>query len=195
MAPNPALKLNQAGLPEKQAWISYEPFIVRRLVQKGMKPTSAVLAVADKTPTAYGALQEVVLERPILVNRDPTLHRFGIMALWPVLTKGNTLQVNPSIAPPYGLDFDGDAGNYHVPVSQEAVSDAVNKMMPEQNLLSPRDSQAHYTPLHEYAQGLYLATQPPKGQPEKTFRTRADAKAAYLRNEIGADTVIKVLER
>ena len=195
VTPNPALNIDQVGLPEKQAWSIYEPFIVRRMVQRGSKPTDAIMAVANQTPAAYQALQQVITERPVLVNRDPTLHRFGIMAFWPQLTKGNTLQVSPSVVAPFNMDFDGDAVNYHVPVSQDAVQEAVAKMMPSSNLLSPRDFKAHYKPRQEYVQGLYLATQPVKGRPQKQFRTREEARQAYARGEIAADTPIDVMEK
>ena len=107
--PNPSLKLNQIGLPEEQAWDVYEPFVVKRLVGAGYKATDAVKMVADKTPTAYKALREAVEERPVIMNRAPSLHKFSLMGFWPVLTKGSTLQVSPSIVVPFNLDYDGDA--------------------------------------------------------------------------------------
>ena len=195
VTPNPALKLNEVGLPEKQAWEIYEPFIVRQMVQRGAKPTDAIMAVAHKAPAAYSALQQVITERPVLINRAPTLHRFGIMAFWPKLSKGSTLQVSPSIVVPFNMDFDGDAANYHVPVSQDAVKEAVEKMMPDTNLLSPRDFKAHYKPRHEYVQGLYLATQKPKSRPTISFKTKDEARQAYNRGEIAIDTPINVMEK
>ena len=196
VSPNPSLKLNQVGMPEKQAWKAYESFIVRKLSQKGHKTTAAIRMVADKHPAAYAAMKEVMEERPVLVNRSPTLHKYGIMAFWPRLVKGNTLQVNPSIVTPYNMDFDGDAVNYHVPVSREAVKEAIGKMMPEHNLLSARDFTAHYKPEYEFVHGLYLATRKRAGEKASmTFKTKKDAIAAYERGEIDADTPINVLEK
>jgi hypothetical protein len=109
IAPNPELKLNQVGLPEDKAWTLYEPFIVRQLVRGGMPATHAAKAVAEQKPVAYSALQDVVKQRPILINRAPTLHKYGIMAMWPVLTKTKVLQLSPSIVAPFGADYDGDS--------------------------------------------------------------------------------------
>ena len=96
ITPNPSLKLNEVGLPEKKAWDLYEPFVIRELVLKGVPATAAATAVQDRTKMAYRVLQDVVKQRPVMINRAPTLHKYSIMAFWPVLTKGNTLQTNPS---------------------------------------------------------------------------------------------------
>jgi hypothetical protein len=108
ITPNPALKLNQAGLPEKKAWELYEPFVVRQLIQKGMPATHAAKSVEKRDGLAYAALQEVVKQRPVILNRAPTLHKYSMMAFWPVLSKGDTLQISPTIVKPFGADYDGD---------------------------------------------------------------------------------------
>lgn len=110
--PNPALKLNEAGIPEEKAWELYEPFIVRDLVMKGVPAMEAAKAVERKDKAAYKSLQEVIKTRPVIVNRAPTLHKYSMMAFWPVLTKGNTLQVNPTIVKPLGMDFDGNCTDF-----------------------------------------------------------------------------------
>lgn len=97
ITPNPALRLNQIGLPENQAWDIYEPFIVRHLVKQGYAPTDAIKKVADRDGVAYSSLREVVKDRPVVMNRAPSLHKFSLMGFWPVLTKGSTIQTNPSI--------------------------------------------------------------------------------------------------
>jgi DNA-directed RNA polymerase beta subunit/intein/homing endonuclease len=108
ITPNPALKLNEVGLPEDMAWNIYEPFIIRNMVEGGFPAAVAARAVADKSPAAYKALRTVVKERPVLVNRPPTLHKYNILAFWPVLTKGRTLQIPPAIVKPMNADFDGN---------------------------------------------------------------------------------------
>lgn len=105
---NPALKLNQIGMPESEAWKLYEPFVIRRLVRNGYPAAAALSYTKKKDPVAYKALQDEVKERPVLVNRAPTLHKLSIMAFEPVLTKGHTIQVAPAIVAPFNLDFDGD---------------------------------------------------------------------------------------
>ena len=108
IVPNPSLKLNEVGLPEERAWELYQPFIVRHMVRKGVPATVAAKSVHNKDKAAYAALQAVVKERPVLINRAPTLHKYSILAAWPRLTKGHTLQIPPAITGPISGDFDGD---------------------------------------------------------------------------------------
>ena len=108
VTPNPSLKLDQIGMPESLAWNLYEPFIIRHMVKAGVPAMQAATDVAGKKPGAYKALQAVVKDRPVLVNRAPTLHKYSIMAFKPVLVKGNTIQVPPPVVGPFGMDFDGD---------------------------------------------------------------------------------------
>jgi hypothetical protein len=194
VTPNPSLKLDEIGLPVKQAWDVYEPFVVRSMVRNGYGPTTAIRMVKERDEKALKHLQEVSQERPVIVNRAPTLHKYGVMAFKPKLIKGNTVQVPPSIVGPYGMDFDGDSVTYYVPVSKDAVNEAYEKMLPTKNLLSPRSMSAHYTPSQEFVQGLYLATRAKKEKPKKTFRTTEEAQAAYNKGEIDIDTPIVILE-
>lgn len=194
VVPNPAMPLNKMGIPMKDAWKVFEPFVVRNMVRAGHTPLAAMRLVADRDKKAESFLRDAVKERPILVNRAPTLHKYGVMAFEPVLVKGSAVQVSPSIVSPYNMDFDGDTVTYYAPVSKEAVEEARAKMLPEKNLISPRDMTAHYKPMNEFVQGLYLATRAPKGQPKKTFRTVAEAQDAYNKGEIDIDTPIIILE-
>ena len=192
ISPNPSLKLNQVGLPEKQAWTLYEPFIVRELVRRGYSATEAAKQLADHSKTAYDALQKVVQERPVMYNRAPTLHKYSIMAAWPVLTKGSSLQIHPAVTGPFGADFDGDKMSFTVPVTDAGVKEAIEKMMPERNLLSERNWSAHYAPSNEYVKGLYLATKPPKRRAVKVFNSVQEAKDAYRRGDIDIDDPIQI---
>ena len=108
ITPNPDLNMDQVGLPEEKAWTIYRPFIVRRLIRRGMPATEAAKAVANRSPDALGAMKEELKVRPVIVNRAPTLHKYGFMAAWPVLTKGHTLQISPTVTPGYSADFDGN---------------------------------------------------------------------------------------
>jgi DNA-directed RNA polymerase beta' subunit len=195
VVPNPAMPLNKMGIPIKDAWEVFEPFVVRNMVRSGYTPLRAIRMVFDKDPKAENFLREAVKERPILVNRAPTLHKYGVMAFEPVLVKGSSVQVSPSIVAPYNMDFDGDTVMYYAPVTKAAVKEAREKMLPEKNLISPRDMTAHYKPQNEFVQGLYLATRAPKGQAKKTFRTVAEAQDAYNKGEIDIDTPIIILEK
>jgi len=194
VTPNPALKLNQMGIPIKQAWDVYEPFVVRAMVRHGYGPTAAIKMVKDRDDRAQKFLQDAVKQRPVIVNRAPSLHKYSVMAFDPVLVKGDTVQVSPSIVGPYGMDFDGDTVTYYVPVSKNAVEEAREKMMPKSNLLSARSFRANYTPSQEFVQGLYLATRAKKEKPKKTFRTVKEAQEAFNKGEIDIDTPIVIVE-
>jgi DNA-directed RNA polymerase beta subunit len=185
ITPNPELGMDQVGLPESKAWTIYRPFIMRRLVRAGLGAADAAKAIAGELPVARKAMLEEMSSRPVLINRAPTLHRYGFMAAWPVLTKGNTLQIPPVITPGFNADFDGDAMNYHVPATDEAVQEAIERMMPSRNLRSTRDFKVHYVPRMEFMLGLYLASTSKNDKPTRIFRERKDVMNAYAKGEIG----------
>jgi len=192
ITPNPDLSMDQVGLPEAKAWTIYRPFIVRNLIRRGMPAMEAARAVATENPVARKAMLDEMKSRPVLINRAPTLHRYGFMAAWPVLTKGNTLQIPPVLTPGFGADFDGDAMNYHVPVDDDAVKDAVERMLPSKNLKAVKDFQVHYVPKNEFLLGMYLAsTAKNKNRQPRVFSSRKAVADAYQRGEIHAgDPVI-----
>lgn len=184
ISPNPDLNMDQVGLPENQAWTVYRPFIIRRLVREGMSATNAAQAVAGKSDSARRALQKETENRPVLINRAPTMHKYGFMAAWPVLVKGDTLQLSPVVTKGFGADFDGDAMNYHPAVSDEAIKEAVNKMMPSKNLMSVLQFKPHYLPSQEFLYGLYLAGKTVNKKVRRTFASKEDALKAFHRGEI-----------
>jgi DNA-directed RNA polymerase beta subunit len=191
ITPNPDLSMDQVGLPEPKAWTIYRPFIMRRLVREGMPALAAAQAVAAQTPVARKALVAETQARPVLINRAPTLHRYGFMAAWPVLTKGETLQISPVVTAGFNADFDGDAMNYHVPVTDGAVSDAINKMLPSKNLKSSSNFKVHYLPRQEFLMGLHLASTAKKDTPPRVFASKEDVIKAYNRGDISlGDSVI-----
>ena len=195
VTPNPSLKLNQVGLPEKHAWKLYEPYIIRRLVQNGYSATDAAKAVADKAPSAYTQLQKEVQVRPVVFNRAPTLHKYSMLGAFPVLTKGNTLQVSPAVVGPMGMDFDGDTASMTVPTTDGAVRDVLEKMMPDKLLRSERHRKPHFLPANEYIHGSWLATKKANRRGVKTFATAADAEKAYRKGEIEIDDPIVIKEK
>jgi DNA-directed RNA polymerase beta subunit len=135
VVPNPALKLNEAGLPLEKAWDLYEPFIVRNLVMKGVPAMEAAKAVEKRTKPALSSLQEVVKQRPVIVNRAPTLHKYSMMAFWPVLTKGNTLQVSPTIVKPLGMDFDGNCLDFDSKILVKVSKSDLQSFLSDTNLI------------------------------------------------------------
>lgn len=193
ITPNSALNMDQVGLPEKTAWSIYRPFVIRKLVRDGYGPADAVRNVKDESNVATAALQSVMDERPLLVNRAPTLHKFGIMAFHPILTKGRTLEVSPVITPGFAADFDGDVMLFHVPVSAQAVDEAQD-MLPSKNLYSRKSMGVHYIPTREFLQGLFLASRTKKAVP-RTFQDMTAAIAAFKRGDLSADDPIVIVNK
>jgi DNA-directed RNA polymerase beta subunit len=111
--PDPTLRVDQVGLPFNRAWELYEPFVVRRLVRGGMPATQAAKAVADRTGQAEAALQECVRERPVMINRAPTMHKHSIVGMWPLLVKGDSMKVPNGILAPMGADYDGNCADFN----------------------------------------------------------------------------------
>lgn len=195
VAPNPDLDMDQVALPEDRAWDVYKNFVLRRLRQRGMPMDRSIKAVEERTPEAREALLNVMNDRPVLINRAPVLHRLGILAFRPKLTKNKVLEVSPLIVSGFTMDFDGDAVQYHVPVSDEAVQQAMERMLPSKNLLHSRDlkSPAHM-PGKEYAGGLFLATRRKNAGRPKVYRTKRDVIQAYWRGELNGDDPVAHLE-
>lgn len=188
--PDPEIKLNEIGLPERQAWGMYNPFVVRKLVMAGYPAVEAVKLTEARAPAARKALVEAMSERPVVQNRAPTLHKFSMQGLLPRLVTGSAVRINPSICPGYGADFDGDQMNSHVPVSAAAAKEVLEKMLPEKNLLSVRHFKPMFKPEKEYAQGLWLASRTAPGKPAARFKTESDVTAAYNRGDIDIDTPV-----
>jgi len=195
ITPNPNLNMDEVGLPEDKAWEVYRPFTVRYMVRRGMPRLLAARAVQERSEKARDALLAVMKDRPVVINRAPVLHRYGMMAAFPRIVKGDTMQISPLVVGGFGADFDGDTMQYHVPVSDEAREEAVDKMLPSRNLLSAADFNVHYKPSQEYVGGLHSAsTRVDDKTPSRTFATKEDAIRAYRRGEIGVGQRVMVLE-
>lgn len=186
ITPDPDLDMDQVGIPEKQAWSIYKPVIIRRLVKAGMSRSQAAQACEQKQPVARKALLSELEDGVVMINRAPTLHRYGMMAARPRLTAGNVLKVSPLVVGGFGADFDGDAMQYHVPVTEQEKREAFDKMLPSRNLLSAATFGVHYLPSQEYIGGLFEAMdRVDRDKPPAVFATAAEAINAYKRGEIG----------
>jgi len=194
ITPNADLDMDQVGLPEPTAWSVYKPFIIRRLVRKGLKPLDAARSVADQTKVAREALIQEMEDRPVIVDRAPVLHKYGIMAFKPLLTKGHTLQVNPVVTKGFGADFDGDQMNYHVPADDDAVEEALHKMLPSKNLFATSSFKAHYLPNQEYVGGLYAASVNKNKNRPRRFATKADLYKAIKSGNVNIDDPVEVVQ-
>lgn len=194
IAPNPDLDMDSVGLPEDKAFKAYDKFVTRRLVRRGMSMRKAREAIRDRTDVAREALVEEMDHRPVYISRAPVLHKFGIMAMKPRLTKGQTMQVSPLIVKGFGADFDGDAMNYHVPSTEDAREEALTRMLPSKNLFSMSNLKSvMHAPTNEYVGGLYHATTSKSGRKVRIFESMADAKRAYMNGQLDVGDPVRIL--
>jgi DNA-directed RNA polymerase beta' subunit len=195
ITPNPDFDMDTVGIPESKAFDVYSKFIVRRLVRRGMPVSQALGQVKDRTDLARDMLKEEMDDRPVFINRAPVLHKFGIMAFKPRLVKGDVIQVSPLIVKGFNADFDGDAMQFHVPTTDEAKKEALTRMLPSSNLLSPADFQSPvHVPSQEYLGGLYQASVGRSNRRTRYFRSKKEAIAALRRGDVAYDDPIRVME-
>lgn len=159
ISPDTSLGLDEVGLPEKAAWEMYKPFVARRLAQMGYSPLRAQEAIEEHSPIAAKALAEEMEKRPVIVNRAPTLWRHGILAARPVLRDGKNLRINSLWEKGLNADYDGDAMQIHLPVSDEAIEEAKTFLPSKQLYSDKKRSDLLMAPTNEPILGLYKATE------------------------------------
>ncbi|HSL61408.1 MAG TPA: DNA-directed RNA polymerase subunit beta', partial [Desulfotignum sp.] len=154
------LRLHQCGIPKKMALELFKPFIYNYLEQKGLVSTvkSAKKMVEKEENEVWDALESVVKEYPVMLNRAPTLHRLGFQAFEPVLIEGKAIQLHPLVCPAFNADFDGDQMAVHVPLSLEALLEARVMMLSTNNILSPANGQPIIVPTQDIVLGIYYMT-------------------------------------
>ncbi len=192
----PQLKLHQCGLPKSMALELYRPFVLARLVQKEYVNNirGAKRFVERGRPEIWEVLEEVIQERPVLLNRAPTLHRLGIQAFEPVLVEGSAIQLHPLVCTAFNADFDGDQMAVHLPLTPQAIQEARQLMLSSKNLLKPADGEPIITPSKDMVLGIYYLTmedpRPHKGD-GLTFSRYEDVELAYGLGEVHVHTRIK----
>ena len=154
----PELKMNECGLPKRMALELFKPFVMHRLVVLGIAPNikNAKRMVERARPEVWDILEDVIKDRPVLLNRAPTLHRLGIQAFMPVLIEGNAIQIHPLVCSAFNADFDGDQMAVHVPLSRMAVLEAKEAMLSTHNMLSPASGDPLVAPTLDMVMGLLL---------------------------------------
>jgi DNA-directed RNA polymerase subunit beta' len=159
----PKLKLHQCGLPKTMALELYRPFVISRLVRYNYASNvkGAKRIIEREKPEVWEVLEEVIKERPVLLNRAPTLHRLGIQAFEPQLVEGKAIQIHPLVCSAFNADFDGDQMAVHVPLSDKAVQEARELMLSTKNLLKPADGQPIVGPSKDMVLGIYYLTMDP----------------------------------
>ena len=171
----PKLKLHQCGLPKTMALELYRPFVISRLVAYNYASNvkGAKRIIERERPEVWEVLEEVIKERPVLLNRAPTLHRLGIQAFEPLLVEGKAIQIHPLVCSAFNADFDGDQMAVHVPLSEQAVKEARDLMLSTRNLLKPSDGAPIVGPSKDMVLGNYYLTMDPTVE-IVALRTRAD---------------------
>jgi DNA-directed RNA polymerase subunit beta' len=159
----PRLKLHQCGLPKTMALELYRPFVISRLVNQNYASNvkGAKRIIEREKPEVWEALEEVIKDRPVLLNRAPTLHRLGIQAFEPQLVEGKAIQIHPLVCAAFNADFDGDQMAVHIPLSDKAVQEARERMLSTKNLLKPADGQPIVGPSKDMVLGCYYLTMDP----------------------------------
>ena len=179
IVPNPDLTIDEIGIPRPIANAIYRPFIVRELNRLGYAPLEAQELIRQNDPSARTALERVMQDRPLLMKRDPVLHKYGVMAFRPRIVGGRAIHIPPLITASMGADFDGDAVSLYASITNKAVGDA-KRMFPSENLLNPSTGRPVFTPSNEMNVGLYRLSLFGKdtGREYKTVEEAAKAVAA-----------------
>ena len=192
----PELKLYQCGVPKEMAIELFRPFVMKKLVEDGVSNNiKSSKKMVDKGVTeVWDALEVVIKEHPVLLNRAPTLHRLGIQAFEPILVEGRALKLHPLVCTAYNADFDGDQMAIHVPLSAEAQAEARILMLSANNLLHPKDGQPVTVPTQDMILGSYYLTIVRKDElgAGKYFSSPNEALMAYQNADVGIHAPIFV---
>jgi DNA-directed RNA polymerase subunit beta' len=183
----PYLKLHQCGLPKSMALELYRPFVISRLVSQEYAANikGARRFIERNRPEVWETLEEVIKERPVLLNRAPTLHRLGIQAFEPILIEGSAIQLHPLVTTAFNADFDGDQMAVHVPLSQKAVTEARELMLATKNLLKPANGEPIISPSKDMVLGVYYLTMNIDQEHEGDGRAFADLDEVLMAYEMG----------
>ena len=194
VAPDASLGMDEVGVPEDMLWTMYEPFIVRRLVQNGHNALNAKKIVEERHPAAREQLLKEIKERPLILNRAPSLHRYNMLGAFPKPIPGKTIRVSSFMESPQNMDYDGDTMQIHVPITDLGVGDVKNMTL-SKLLFGDRIKNELLTfPQHEAIMGVnYAASQDEKNKPVH-YKTRAAAMADYHSGKITLGTRVDIDE-
>lgn len=197
----PELKLFECGLPKNMAAELYKPFVIRKLIERGIVKTvkSAKKIIDKKEPVVWDILENVLKGHPVLLNRAPTLHRLGIQAFQPKLIEGKAIQLHPLVCTAFNADFDGDQMAVHLPLGPEAILEAQLLMLASHNILNPANGSPVTVPSQDMVLGLYYMTKPRRSTPEVpiqgeglTFYSAEEVEIAYNQKRVHLNAVVKI---
>ena len=192
----PELKMHQCGLPKEMALELFKPFVMKRLVERGQASNikAAKRQVERIGAGVWEALEEVIKEHPVLLNRAPTLHRLGIQAFEPILWEGRAIKLHPLVCTAFNADFDGDQMACHLPLSVEAQAEARTLMLSSHNILSTKDGKPVAVPSQDMILGTYYLTvvREDTRDKAKTFATYDEVMLAYESHIIGLQDILYI---
>ena len=197
----PELKLYECGLPKDMAAELYKPFVIRKLIERGIVKTvkSAKKIIDKKEPVVWDILENVLKGHPVLLNRAPTLHRLGIQAFQPKLIEGKAIQLHPLVCTAFNADFDGDQMAVHLPLGPEAILEAQLLMLASHNILNPANGSPVAVPSQDMVLGLYYMTKLRKSTEDfkvkgegLTFYSPEEAFIAYNEKKVDLNAEVKV---
>ncbi len=192
----PELKMGECGLPKDMAAELYKPFIIRKLIERGIVKTvkSAKRIIDRKDPVVWDILEYVMKGHPVLLNRAPTLHRLGIQAFQPKMIEGKAIQLHPLACTAFNADFDGDQMAVHLPLSNEAILEAQLLMLQSHNILNPANGAPITVPSQDMVLGLYYITKPRKGVKGEgmKFYSPEEVEIAYNEQQVDVHAIISV---
>ncbi len=197
----PELKLNECGFPKEMAAELFKPFVIRKLLERGIVKTvkSAKKIVERKDAVVWDILENILKGHPVLLNRAPTLHRLGIQAFQPKLIEGKAIQLHPLVCTAFNADFDGDQMAVHVPLGNAAILEAQILMLASHNILNPANGAPITVPSQDMVLGLYYITKARKSTPEHpvrgegmTFYSAEEVDIAYSDGKIDLHAIINV---
>lgn len=197
----PEMKLFECGLPKDMAAELYKPFVIRKLIERGIVKTvkSAKKIIDKKEPVVWDILENVLKGHPVLLNRAPTLHRLGIQAFQPKLIEGKAIRLHPLVCTAFNADFDGDQMAVHLPLGPEAILEAQLLMLASHNILNPANGSPITVPSQDMVLGLYYMTKERKSTPEVpikgeglTFYSYEEVEIAFNEGMVNLNAGIKV---
>ena len=200
----PEMKLYECGLPKNMAAELYKPFVIRKLIERGIVKTvkSAKRIIDKKEPVVWDILENVIKGHPVLLNRAPTLHRLGIQAFQPRLIEGKAIRLHPLVCTAFNADFDGDQMAVHLPLGPEAILEAQMLMLASHNILNPANGAPITVPSQDMVLGLYYITKLRKSTPEypvigegSVFYSPEEVNIAYNEKKVHLNASIKVRTR
>ena len=192
----PELKMHECGLPKNMAAELYKPFIIRKMIDRGIVKTvkSAKKIIDKREPVVWDILENVMKGHPVLLNRAPTLHRLGIQAFQPVMIEGKAIRLHPLVCTAFNADFDGDQMAVHLPLGEAAILEAQLLMLASHNILNPANGAPVTVPSQDMVLGLYYMTKPLKGAKGEglAFYSDEEVKIAFNENRVELHSIIKV---